>query len=89
MLDVVNCAPPGSANHEAYLKAWAEITGAPLNPRTAAIGFSWAAVHVNVQYLGWAAQHLGPSRVETMLDQAEAAREELGDALRAGPATHR
>jgi aminoglycoside phosphotransferase (APT) family kinase protein len=67
MLDVANCAPPGSANHDAYLRAWAESTGAPLNPMTAAVGSPWASVHVNVQYLGWAAQHLAPSRVETCL----------------------
>ena len=81
MLDVANCAPPGSANYDTYLRAWAEITGEPLNPTTAAIGAAWAAVHVNVQYLGWAAQHLDSSRVETMLDHAEAALNDLEDAL--------
>lgn len=45
------------------------------------IGYQWAEVHVNVQYLGWAAQHLGSEQVEGMLDRAEAALNALGDAL--------
>lgn len=81
MLDIANCAPPTSANHRAYLAAWKRITGTPLDPALADIGYQWAVVQVNVQYLGWAAQHLSSERVEGMLDRAEVAVNSLGEAL--------
>lgn len=78
MLDVANCAAPGSANHRAYLAAWERAGGSPLDPELADRGFRWATVQVNVQYLGWAAEHLDPPRIAGMLDRAETAMNALG-----------
>ncbi len=48
---------------------------------------SWADVQVNVQYLGFAADHLGPARVAEMVEAAAAARSRLAAlvATRASP----
>jgi hypothetical protein len=43
----------------------------------------WAQVHVHVQYLGFAADHLGTERVVEMIDTAARALDALGPALAA------
>ncbi|GAA1861455.1 hypothetical protein GCM10009836_47060 [Pseudonocardia ailaonensis] len=45
----------------------------------------WARVHAHVQYLGFAADHLGAARVAEMLDTAAEALARLGPALTAAP----
>ncbi|HET6259274.1 MAG TPA: hypothetical protein VFE39_11540, partial [Pseudonocardia sp.] len=42
----------------------------------------WAQAHVHVQYLGFAADHLGPARVAEMIETAASAMDRLGPALK-------
>lgn len=81
MVDVANCAPEGSPQLAAYLRAYERATGAPPDPRQTEIGYHWATVFVHAQYLGWAAGALGPRVVGEMLDVAEGALARLGVAL--------
>lgn len=47
----------------------------------AAVERQWARAHVHVQYLGFAADHLGADRVTKMVDEAAGALTRLGPAL--------
>ena len=49
--------------------------------RLRAIEEPWARLHVHVQYLGFAADHLGPGRVGEMIDAATAAHAEPAPAV--------
>jgi aminoglycoside phosphotransferase (APT) family kinase protein len=75
-LDVATLAAQGAAAPPAY--------DAPeLPPDVREVERLWAQVHVHVQYLGFAADHLGTERVVEMIDTAARALDALGPALAA------
>lgn len=75
-LDVATLAAQGAAAPPAY--------AAPaLPPDVREVERLWAQVHVHVQYLGFAADHLGTERVVEMVDTAARALDALGPALAA------
>ncbi len=51
-------------------------------PQPTPVGAAWADVQVHVQYLGFAADHLGPARVGEMIATASSARARLATLLR-------
>ncbi|GAA4553868.1 phosphotransferase [Pseudonocardia xishanensis] len=57
----------------------AELPEGPLE----AVEREWARAHVHIQYLGFAADHLGADRVAEMVGETAAALSRLGPALRA------
>jgi thiamine kinase-like enzyme len=82
MLDVANIAQQGSANYERYMHTWQEAAGESLDPWLADVGYQWATVQVNTQYLGYAAEARTPDHVAIMIDWRRAALDRLGKALR-------
>ena len=81
MLDVVMSADTSSDGFAAYLQAWEEIAGSPLDPWQAAVGHAWATVLSNGMFVGAVAERFGPTDAERTLDQAEAALHRLGELL--------
>jgi hypothetical protein len=70
-VDVAVPVEEGECSSEAYDRMFAQLTGGA--DRRRAIEEPWARLHVNVQYLGFAADHLGAARVAEMIDAASAA----------------
>jgi len=64
---------------EPYEEAFAQLTGGA--DRRTAIAQPWAWLHVHVQYLGFAADHLGATRVAEMIDEASRAHARLRSVL--------
>lgn len=64
---------------DAYEREFARLTGAD---RLRAVEEPWARLHVHVQYLGFAADHLGGERVAEMVGEAARARADLAATLR-------
>jgi aminoglycoside phosphotransferase (APT) family kinase protein len=67
--------------HPAAAYAAAFRPGTP--PELQEVERQWAQVQVHVQYLGFAADHLGPARVAEMVETAARALDRLGPALAA------
>lgn len=77
-LDLATLAAQGASAPGAYAAArGAAATPPPLLP----VERLWAQVQVHVQYLGFAADHLGAERVVEMVDNAARALDALGPAL--------
>lgn len=85
-LDLAVLRAQGSPAPPAYTSRFAELTGGGLPTALRAVEMAWADVHVHVQYLGFAADHLGPARVAEMIGNATVALEALGPALADLPA---
>lgn len=64
---------------ESYHQRFAQLTGSA--DTVGAVAQPWALLHVHVQYLGFAADHLGPARVAEMIDAAAAAHARLAAQL--------
>lgn len=79
-VDVAVPVAERACSAEAYDRAFAQLAG-PVD-RIWAVAEPWARLHVHVQYLGFAADHLGPGRVAEMIDEATAAHAELRRLLR-------
>ncbi|GAA4674075.1 hypothetical protein GCM10023215_02020 [Pseudonocardia yuanmonensis] len=75
-LDLAVLEAQGRCDESAY-RAEAPALPGPL----AAVEQEWARAHVHVQYLGFAADHLGAARVTEMVDTAADALARLGPAL--------
>jgi hypothetical protein len=74
-VDVAVPVEEGECSSEAYHRTFAQLTDGA--DRQWAIEEPWARLHVNVQYLGFAADHLGSARVAEMIDAASAAHARL------------
>jgi hypothetical protein len=75
-LDLAVLRAQGEVDESAYRVEAPALPG-PL----AAVEREWARAHVHVQYLGFAADHLGAARVTEMIDTAAQALDRLGPAL--------
>ncbi|MDN5861622.1 MAG: aminoglycoside phosphotransferase family protein, partial [Pseudonocardia sp.] len=78
-VDVAVPTAEGDCSSQAYDRVFAQLAG-PVD-RLRAIEEPWARLHVHVQYLGFAADHLGPGRVAEMIDAAAQAHARLRTAL--------
>jgi hypothetical protein len=76
LVDVANVAERGSPQLRAYLAAAGEAAG------EVEVGWWYAKVQINTQYLGWAAQVQGEGAALAMAARARDALERLGAALR-------
>jgi Ser/Thr protein kinase RdoA (MazF antagonist) len=84
-LDVATLAAQGARAPAAY----ADVLGATAAaPALREVERLWAQVQVHVQYLGFAADHLGTTRVEEMIETAARALDALGPALAPSPGQH-
>lgn len=81
MLDVALSATRSSAGFSAYLRAWEDVAGCPLDPWQAEAGHAWARAISNAMFVGAVAERFGPTYAEEMLDQGEAALERFGQLL--------
>ncbi len=55
MLDLANLVEIDSENWETYLATWESVTGETMDPHHARLGYHWATVMINLQYLPYAA----------------------------------
>ena len=85
MLDVALAAGRHSVGLEAYLRAWQDAAGAPLDPWQADAGHAWARAFNNAMFVGAVASRFGPEPAAAMLDDAEAALARFGHLLDARP----
>ena len=76
LIDWGNARVAPAALDEAVLRAQG-ATPPPWYPVPSPLERAWADVHVHVQYLGFAADHLGAARVGEMIARASGARERL------------
>ncbi|KAB1112426.1 phosphotransferase [Micromonospora aurantiaca] len=84
MLDVALSAETSSRAFSAYLRAWEDVAGCPLDPWQAEAGHAWATAFSNAMFVGAVAARFGPTHAEEMLDKAEAALERFGQFLAGG-----
>ena len=80
MLDIPNMIELDSKNWFIYLDAWREASGVPMDLGAAHLGYHWATVMVNTQYLPHAINFSPPKHVREMVDKVVAA-ERLIDEL--------
>jgi aminoglycoside phosphotransferase (APT) family kinase protein len=80
MLDLPNMVPLDSAGWRCYLAALEEAQGFPVDLRAATLGYHWATVQVNTQYLPFAVEHMGGEQVRRMVQKTVEA-ESLIEAL--------
>jgi hypothetical protein len=81
MLDVAMSARRSSAGFSAYLRAWENVAGCPLDPWQADAGHAWARAFSNAMFVGAVAGRFGPMYAEDMLDEGEAALDRFGQLL--------
>jgi len=83
MLDLANLVEIDSENWETYLAVWKRVRGEAMDPHHARLGYHWATVMINLQYLPYSAGQWPESQ-----DAPAAALgmvERLQDAVRAMP----
>ncbi|MDQ2709823.1 MAG: phosphotransferase, partial [Actinomycetota bacterium] len=80
-LDLAVLAEQGGVDEDRYHRRLAELTGRPASPELRAVQRQWALAMGYVQYLSFAADHLGADRVGEMIDLAASAFERLGPTL--------
>jgi hypothetical protein len=68
MLDLANMVKRGSPGWFHYLASWEAAAGQPADLAQAGLGFDWATVMVNLQYLPYAIAYRPPERVQEMVD---------------------
>jgi len=83
MLDLANLVEIDSENWETYLATWESASGETMDPDRARLGYHWATVMVNLQYLpycagGWPQNQDAPAAALGMVER-------LRDAVRALP----
>jgi thiamine kinase-like enzyme len=81
-LDLAVLRAQGAVDLTPYRVRFAELTGGGPPPELLAVEGHWADVYAHVQYLGFAADHLGPERVRDMVAVAARAHVALDAALR-------
>jgi hypothetical protein len=78
-LDLATMAAQGAEPTQAYRAA---VGAGSTPPELHEVERWWAQAHVHVQYLGFAADHLGQTRVAEMIETAANAMDRLGPALK-------
>lgn len=81
MLDLANLIQLDSREWEIYWSAWEKASGRKADLPKARMGFHWAAVQVNLQYLPYAAAYLPPVHVLKMIDDINSAQERIAHSL--------
>jgi hypothetical protein len=81
MLDVANIAAYRSANAQHYLDMRERLDGAPPPATLVELGYHWAEVQINTQYLHYVAEHRPEQELRVMLETRERALRELGRSL--------
>jgi len=80
-LDLATLRGQGAEVPASYVEAFDGVAPGARPPGMAEVERAWADMHVQVQYLGFAADHLGAARVAEMAGTAARALAELGPAL--------
>jgi aminoglycoside phosphotransferase (APT) family kinase protein len=81
MLDLANVVDFNSPAWETYLGAWEKAAGHPLDLLLAEVGYCWATVQINMQYLPFALEHMDSGWVLEMARKALAAQARLAELL--------
>jgi aminoglycoside phosphotransferase (APT) family kinase protein len=81
MLDVANLIKLGSESWQQYLSAWAEAAQEPLNSRLARLGYHWATLMVNAQYLPYAVDFTPLENVVRMITKIVEAQKKIAGLL--------
>lgn len=81
MLDLANVVDYGSPAWGIYLDAWEKATGQALDLHLAEVGYCWATVQINLQYLPFALEHLDPDWMLGMARKELAAQRRLAELL--------
>jgi Ser/Thr protein kinase RdoA (MazF antagonist) len=86
MLDLANLVEIDSENWEVYLLAWSRATAEALDPDLARLGYHWATVMINLQYLPytagqWLSDEDAPVAVSGMVGRLQDAVRALSDLL--------
>lgn len=68
MLDLANMVEIGSANWGDYLSAYEAANGEAMDPEIARLGYAWATVMVNAQYLPYVVNYLPPEGTQKMME---------------------
>jgi aminoglycoside phosphotransferase (APT) family kinase protein len=79
MLDIANMIEIDSASWHRYIAAWEAASGEAMDLDQAKLGFYWAAIIVNTQYLPFAVEYLGPDAVEKMIAKVVAAQDKIAE----------
>jgi aminoglycoside phosphotransferase (APT) family kinase protein len=92
MLDLANLVEIDSGNWRTYLSVWDTVTGKAMDPDLARLGYHWATVMINLQYLPYAAGQWpldedATAAVSGMVDRLQGAVQALSDLLPRGKAT--
>jgi len=69
MLDLANMVKRDSLGWFHYLASWEAAAGQPADLEQARLGYHWATVMVNLQYLPYAIAYRPPERVQEMVDR--------------------
>ena len=89
MLDLANLVEIDSENWETYLATWESASGEAMDPDRARLGYHWATVMVNLQYLpycagGWPESQDAPAAALGMVERLRAAVGALSGLLSGG-----
>lgn len=77
LVDVANVAEPGSAGLATYLARLRTRLGEPVDRRLVDVGYWYATVQINTQYLPWVLANRGPTDAIAMSDRAVHAERQL------------
>ena len=81
MLDVANLIKLGSESWQQYLNAWAASAQEPLNSQLAHLGYHWATIIVNAQYLPYAVDFTPLENVAQMVTKIVEAQKKIAELL--------
>lgn len=81
MFDVALSAGLGSAGYAAYLQAWEDASGEPMDPWEAEAGHAWTTALSHAMFVGTVAERFGPDAADAMLRGAEAGLRRFGELL--------
>lgn len=81
MLDVANLIKLGSESWRQYMNAWAASAQEPLNLQLAQLGYHWATIMVNAQYLPYAVDFTPLKNVAQMVTQIVEAQKKIAELL--------
>jgi thiamine kinase-like enzyme len=79
MLDIANMVELHSSNWATYITAWETASEEVMDLRMAQLGYHWATIMVNTQYLPYAIEYTSPENVEKMITKVINAQEKIAD----------
>jgi aminoglycoside phosphotransferase (APT) family kinase protein len=91
MLDLANLVEIDSENWETYLAVWERVRGEAMDPHHARLGYHWATVMINLQYLPygagqWPESQDAPTAVLGMVERLQDAVRAISGLLSGGEA---